>query len=199
VSCEHQTRAVTRTEHDGSRTVLVDRIGGKRFNSPNDVVVRSDGTVYFSDPDYQLSSGTPSELPMAVYRVSPKGEVSVVDKMDKPNGVALSPDESTLYVGAVDGKVRKYAVSADGSTGPRVDFGDVAGPDGMGVDCAGNLYVTGSGGVQVISPDGKKLGAIVGFNGATNVAFGGGERKTLYITAGDSLYSIELLIPGYPY
>lgn len=200
VACTHDTRSVSRYDPETKeRSVVASAYMGKKFNSPNDVVVRSDGTVYFSDPDYQLSSGTPSELPTAVYRVSPEGVVSLVDTMAKPNGVALSPDEATLYVGAVDGKVRKYAVSADGSTGPAQAFSDVAGPDGMGIDCAGNLYVAGSSGVSVISPAGKKLGSIGGFSGATNVAFGGPARKTLYITAGDALYSIELPIPGYPY
>jgi gluconolactonase len=200
LACTHDTRSVSRYDPASkARSLVAAAYMGKKFNSPNDVVERSDGTVYFSDPDYQLSGGTPSELPTAVYRVNPEGAVSLVDTMAKPNGVALSPDETTLYVGAVDGKIRKYAVSADGSTGPAQAFSDVSGPDGMGVDCAGNLYVTGSSGVAVISPAGKKLGTIGGFNGATNVAFGGPERKTLYITAGDALYSIELPIPGYPY
>jgi gluconolactonase len=200
IACTHDTRSVsTYDRQTKARTQVVETYMGKKFNSPNDVVVRSDGNIYFSDPDWQLSSGTPSELPMAVYRVAPGGEVSVVDELDKPNGVALSPDESTLYVGAIDGKIRKYALDAAGAPGPATDFVFSSGPDGMAVDCAGNVYVTGSDGVNVFSPQGAKLGTITGLNSATNAAFGGPERKTLYITAGDSLYMIELAIPGYPY
>jgi gluconolactonase len=198
IACTHDTRSVSIIDlATKARTTVADRYMDRRLNSPNDVVVRSDGNVYFSDPDWQLSQS--SELPMAVYRVSPSGQVSLVDMLQKPNGVALSPDESTLYVGAIDGRVRRYAVSADGSTGPASDFANVSGPDGMGVDCAGNLYVTGGAGVDVFSPAGQKLGTIGGVNSATNVAFGGPERKTLYITGGNSLYSIDLAVPGYPY
>jgi gluconolactonase len=198
IACTHDTRSVSLIDlATKARTQVADRYMNGRFNSPNDVVVRRDGNIYFSDPDWQLSQE--SELPMAVYRVSPSGEVHVVDRLDKPNGVALSPDEGTLYVGAIDGKIRKYIVGEDGSTGPASDFARVSGPDGMGVDCAGNLYVSGSAGVDVLAPDGTQLGTINGVTSATNVAFGGPERKTLFITGGNSLYSIELNIPGYPY
>jgi gluconolactonase len=200
VAATHGTRSVSRIDlRTKAITVIADTYMGLRFNSPNDLAVRGDGNLYFSDPDWQLSPGTPSELPMAVYRVAPGGEVSVVDAMEKPNGVALSPDEGTLYVGAIDGKVRAYALDAAGAPGPAVDFADVLGPDGMGVDCAGDLYVAGSNGVDVFDPGGAKLGTITGTTSTTNVAFGGPDRRTLYITGGDSLYAIELMIPGYPY
>lgn len=200
LACTPDTRSVTRIDLDTKqRTVVVETYMGKRFNSPNDLTVRSDGNLYFSDPDWQLSPGTPSELPMAVYRVAPGGEVTVVDTLDKPNGVTLSPDEGTLYVGAVDGKIRRYALDASGAPGPAADFADVPGPDGMGIDCAGNLYVTGDAGVSVFAPSGASLGTITGTTSTANVAFGGPERRTLYITAGESLYTIELSIPGYPY
>ena len=196
----HDTRSITRFDlATKQRTAAVETYMGNRFNSPNDLTVRSDGNLYFTDPDWQLSPGTPSELPMAVYRVAPGGEVSVIDTLEKPNGVTLTPDESTLYVGAIDGKIRRYALDASGAAGPAADFADVQGPDGMGVDCAGNLYVTGNAGVTVLDPSGAVLGTITGTTSTTNVAFGGPERRTLYITAGDSLYSIELGIPGYPY
>lgn len=136
---------------------------------------------------------------MAAYRVAPSGEVSVIEQLDKPNGVPLSPDEAMLYVGAVDDKIRRYALDAAGAPGPAQDFATVNGPDGMTVDCAGNLCVAGSAGVTVLSPEGDPLGTISGTGTATNVAFGGPERKTLFITAGDSLYAIDLAIPGYPY
>jgi gluconolactonase len=200
LACTHDTRSVSRYDvATKKRSVVVDAYMGKHFNSPNDVARRSDGNIYFSDPDWQLSAGTPSELPMAAYRVAPNGDVSVIEQLDKPNGVTLSPDEAMLYVGAVDNKIRRYALDAAGAPGPAQDFATVNGPDGMTVDCAGNLYVTGSAGVTVLSPKGDTLGTVAGTGTATNVAFGGPERKTLFITAGDSLYAIDLAIPGYPY
>jgi gluconolactonase len=200
LACTHDTRGISVFDlKTKARKPLVEGYMGKKFNSPNDLVMRSDGNLYFSDPDWQLSGGAPSELPMAVYRVSPKGEVSVIDKMNKPNGVTLSPDESTLYVGAIDSKIRKYTLSADGVPGPASDFANTGGADSMAMDCAGNLYVAGGGGVDVFAPSGTKLGTITGSNGTTNMAFGGPARKTLYITGGDSLYAIDLNVPGYPY
>ncbi|UQA60142.1 SMP-30/gluconolactonase/LRE family protein [Polyangium aurulentum] len=200
IACTHDTRSISVYDRQTKeRKQVVESYMDKKFNSPNDVTVRSDGNIYFSDPDWQLGSGTPSELPMAVYRVAPGGEVSVVDLLDKPNGVTLSPDENTLYVGAVDGKIRKYALDAAGATGPAANFVDSPGPDGMAADCAGNIYISGGEGVKVFSPEGTMIGTITGTGGTTNVAFGGPERKTLYITAVDSLYMIEVNIPGYPY
>lgn len=199
VACTHDTRSVSRIDRaTKARSTVADAYTSKKFNSPNDVAVRSDGNVYFSDPDWQLSQA--SELPMAVYRVTPAGAVEVVDLLDKPNGIALSPDEKTLYVGAVDGKIRSYAVAADGATGAATDFASVNGPDGMAVDCAGNLYVTGGPAVSVFAPDGAPIGTITGMAAsATNAAFGGPQRMTLFVTAGDTLYAIDLAIPGYPY
>lgn len=203
LGCTHDVRGLSRFDRaTKQRTIVVDAYMGKKFNSPNDVVVRSDGNVYFTDPDWQLSQ--PSELPMAVYRVAPgaggSGSVEIVDTLNKPNGIALSPDEQTLYVGASDGQIRKYAVAADGKTGMSTNFGAVSGPDGMAVDCAGNLYVTGGPAVTVFAPDGTELGKITGMSAsATNAAFGGPTRTTLFVTAGDTLYSIEMPIPGYPY
>lgn len=202
LGCTHDIRGLSRFDRTTKqRTTFVDAYMGKKFNSPNDVVVRSDGNVYFTDPDWQLSQQ--SELPMAVYRVAPGGAggtVELVDTLNKPNGIALSPDEKTLYVGAADSQIRKYAVAADGKTGTAEFFGNVGGPDGMAVDCAGNVYVTGGPSVTVFDPDGNELGKITGMSAsATNAAFGGPNRTTLYVTAGDTLYAIELAIPGYPY
>jgi len=199
IACTHDTRSVSRFDPvTKERSVVIDAYMGKKFNSPNDVTVRSDGNIYFTDPDWQLTG--PSELPTAVYRITPANTVEVVDTLDKPNGVSLSPDEKTLYVGAVDGKIRSYALAPDGSPGSATDFAAVGGPDGFAVDCAGNLYVTSGAGVTVLAPDGSELGTITGISGAAaNAAFGGPTRTTLYITAGATLYSIELAIPGYPY
>lgn len=199
LACTHDIRGLSRFDPETKqRTTFVDAYMGKKFNSPNDVVVRSDGNVYFTDPDWQLTQS--SELSMAVYRVAPGGAVEVVDTLNKPNGVALSPDEQTLYVGAADGQIRAYAVAADGKTSASQHFANVNGPDGMAVDCAGNVYVAGGPAVAVFAPDGTALGTITGMSAsATNAAFGGPSRTTLYVTAGDTLYSVELAIPGYPY
>jgi gluconolactonase len=178
---------------------------GKHFNSPNDLAVRSDGNVYFSDPSYQLGSRTSETTTTGVYRVSPAGEVLLVDdKQRQPNGITLSVDETTLYVSNGQGTIVKYAVSADGSTGPPAKFVD-ASSDGMTKDCAGNLYTTNANQqtVDVYDPAGAKIGSITGVAACTNVAFGGADRKTLYITAGPdqsgALYSVQLEVSGYPY
>ncbi|AUX40669.1 hypothetical protein SOCE26_020700 [Sorangium cellulosum] len=200
IACTHDTRSVSVFDlGTKERRPVAERYMNKRFNSPNDVVVRSDGNVYFTDPEFQLS-GT-SELPTAVYRVSPSGEVNVVDTLESPNGVALSPDEDVLYVGDYyGGQIRQYTLSPDGSTGPSSELAaGLARADGLGVDCAGNLYVAWRNGVEIVAPDGERLGTIAGVGAASNVAFGGADRKTLYITAGSSLYSIQANIPGYPY
>ncbi|WP_437679269.1 SMP-30/gluconolactonase/LRE family protein [Sorangium sp. So ce131] len=200
IACTHDTRSVSVFDLvTKQRRPVAERYMNKRFNSPNDVVARSDGNVYFTDPDFQLS-GT-SELPMAVYRVSPSGEVNVVDTLESPNGIALSPDEGVLYVDDYyGGRIRKYTLSPDGSTGPSSELAaNLSRADGMGVDCAGNLYVAWRNGVEIVAPNGERLGTIAGVGSASNVAFGGADRKTLYITAGGSLYSIGMNIPGYPY
>jgi gluconolactonase len=199
IACTHGTRSVSVFDlGTKARRPVAEGYGGKRFNSPNDVVVRADGNVYFSDPTFQLTGQ--SELPMAVYRVSPSGEVSVVDTMDEPNGVALSPDGRTLYAGEFAGRIRRYPLDEGGAPGRFSELAsNLTKADGMGVDCAGNVYVGWSRGVEVIAPDGTRLGTIEGMTEASNVAFGGADRKTLYITAGNSLYSIGMNIPGYPY
>jgi gluconolactonase len=189
-----------------ARTNIDLRYLGKHFNSPNDLAVRSDGNVYFSDPHYQLGNRQSETGIEGVYRVSALGEVTLVDdKLQAPNGVTLSPDENTLYVSTGQATVVKYPVHADGSTGPVVLFANTPSPDGMTADCAGNLYVTNQveATVDVYSPVGAKIGSITAVPSCTNVAFGGADRKTLYITAGPdqkaSLYSVQLDIPGYPY
>lgn len=125
--------------------------------------------------------------------------ILVSDALDKPNGIALSPDEQTLYVGSSGADVLAYPVAADGSTGTPSVLASPGGSDGMTVDCAGNLYVTSGGEAKVLSPDGDALFAIDVAETPSNVAFGGANRRTLYITAGTGLYSIELEIPGLPY
>lgn len=185
----------------GERTLIDLRYEDHRFNSPNDLVVRSDGTVYFTDPSYQLAPRMAEIDSTGVYRVGPdRAAVSLVtDALEEPNGIALSPDESTLYVGSAANEVYAYPVADDGTTGAGTVFAAPGGSDGMAVDCAGNLYVTADDLVHIYAPDGEKRGAVTIPPGPSNLAFGGPNRTTLFITAQDSLYSIELAVPGLPY
>ncbi|MEJ7732314.1 MAG: SMP-30/gluconolactonase/LRE family protein [Polyangiaceae bacterium] len=198
IGCAHGIRGLELFDPvSAARTTFLEDFEGDRFNSPNDVTIRSDGNIYFTDPDWQLTQ--PAERPQAVYRIAPGKVVSVITELNKPNGITLSPDEQYLYVGASDGQVRRFPLDADGTPGEPETFAQTGGNDGMAIDCAGNLYVTAQGNVVVLSPEGDELGIIDVPGSTTNAAFGGAERKTLYITAGSSLYSIELAIPGYPY
>jgi gluconolactonase len=181
-----------------------------RFNSPNDLAIRRDGNIYFSDPDFQAPSSRPQNQ-TRVYRVNPSGMVSVVDaNLSNPNGVTLSLDENTLFV-ATSGNTYRYPLMADGSVGTGMMMNGVPGSDGMVMDCAGNLYLTDGNGhrVVVVTSTGGSVGTIsMGIpNEAnpTNVAFGGNDRRRLYITTrgsganGAGLYYIDLNHPGLPY
>ena len=207
VTCEHGNRRVTRTETDGSVTVLADSYRGKRLNSPNDVVVKSDGTVWFTDPDYGIISdyeGYKSESELGknfVFRLDPRdGSLEIVaDDFHKPNGIAFTPDENHLLIAdSGDGKhIRKFAVGS----GNRLSGGEVftavdGGPDGFRFDTGGNLWASGSGGVHCYSREGELLGRILVPEPAANVEFGGPKRNRLFITATTSLYSIYLTVNG---
>jgi gluconolactonase len=173
-----------------------------KLNSPNDLVLRSDGTIFFTDPDFQLGNRTSETGKKGVYRASPTGTVSLVDDtFAEPNGITLSPDESMLYVADYNGGVvRTFSVAADGSTSGRKDFATVKSPDGFGMDCLGNLYVaSGTGTIQVYAPSGSQLGSITVAASLSNLAFGGADGKTLYATAGKALYSVAMNLPGYYY
>ena len=192
----------------GTETVIVSSYNGARFSSPNDLTFRSDGTLYFTDPNWQAASPNPQSR-TSVYRVAPGSSTAVLVDANRsnPNGITLSPDEKTLYLTAQDG-VFKYTLAADGSAGTAEHFGNgvVSSGDGMVVDCAGNLYVTSTD-VIVLSPEGKEVDRIrmpSGAGSVTNVAFGGSDRKTLFITAmgygnARGVYKVDLAIPGYPY
>jgi gluconolactonase len=208
VAATHDQRSVSRYQlADLSRGSVAGHFEGAAFNSPNDVTIRSDGVIYFTDPNFQRGN-RPDAMRgrTSVFRIS-GGTVSLIDdSLKQPNGIALSPDGGTLYVGAYgENKIYSYAVRADGSTAERKQFVAVAGPDGGTIDCAGNVYWTSGadGLVHVFSPAGAKLGTIASGSGTTNVAFGGPDRKTLFITSGrtgnSGLYSINLGVPGYPY
>ncbi len=180
---------------------------GRHFNSPNDLTVRTDGTIYFTDPDYQIAGRTSETGVKGVYQVSPSSVVSVVDsQFNEPNGITLSPDESVLYVAdTAANAIRRFTVLADGSTSSKATFASMPSPDGGTTDCAGNVYWASNstpGKVYVFSPSGTQLGSIaVGTSDKpTNLAFGGADHKTLYIsTAPRKLYSVSMSVPGFPY
>lgn len=203
LAATHAPQGLTRIDlASKQRRLFVKNVGGKKFNSPNDLCISSAGHIYFSDPDWQLGK-RPNETGMTgVYWVAPGGAVSLVDgKLDKPNGVSLSPDDKTLYVSALDDTVWAYAINPEGKPEKRRPFAKVEGPDGMAVDCAGNLYVAShdAGKVEVFDKAGKKLSSIEVAPKTTNAAFGGPDRKTLYITAGTGVYAVPTQVPGYPF
>ena len=206
IACDRTPRVV-RHEPDGSLTVIANSYQGKSLNRPNDVVVKSDGSIYFTDPgapapEYQLDFA-------GVYRVSADlGTITLlVRDFITPNGLAFSPDESVLYINdSRRGHIRAFDMQPNGTLAlatDRVLFdlrGDRPGvPDGMKVDVEGNVYCGGSGGIWVIDPSGQHLGTIVhGAEATTNVAFGGDDWKTLYFTTRNEVGSIDLNIPGIP-
>jgi gluconolactonase len=217
VTCEHGRR-LTRTEYDGSITVLMDRFQSKRLNSPNDVVVKSDGSIWFTDPPFGILGNyeglrAEPELPQSVYRIDASGEASVVaDDILGPNGLCFSPDERLLYVvesrGQPHRKILAYDVSADGRTisGKRVliDAGPGGTPDGMRCDVDGNLWCGwGMGsheldGVLVFAPDGTKIGRIALPERCANVCFGGAMRNRLFMAASQSIYALHVNTQGAP-
>jgi len=205
--CEHSGRRVTRIEHDGTETTLVDRYEGKRLNSPNDVVVHSSGAIYFTDPPYGLPNFTEGkELSFhGVFRLDPNGTVTLLAQdFDRPNGLCFSLDETILYVADTSRQhIRAFDVQADGSvTNGRIwadlTSTDIGRPDGMKIDQQGNLYCTGGGGVRVVTPAGNIVGRILVPEQNRNIGFGGPDWRTLYMTAGAGLYRIRLNIPGIP-
>lgn len=205
IACEHGNRRVSRTEPDGTVVTLADRYQGKRLNSPNDVVVRSDGTIYFTDPPYGI---TPEEKELdfnGVYKLSPDGELTLLAAdFDRPNGLAFSPDESLLYIDDSPRRhIRVFRVAPDGTLQGGEIFADMqsdgtGSPDGMKVDIEGNLYVTGPGGLWVFAPSGEHLGTIVLPEKPANCAWGDADRLSLYITARTSLYRLRVTVPGMP-
>jgi gluconolactonase len=215
VSCEHRGRCVSRTEHDGRVVVLADRYNGQRLNSPNDVVVKSDGSIWFTDPTYGIDSdyegdAGESEIGAAnVYRLDPdSGALSgvITDRL-RPNGLAFSPDERTLYVSDTGAShqadhpraITAYAVSPDGRTvaNPRTFATSDAGFfDGFRLDVHGHLWTSTSEGVRCYAPDGTHIGTVLVPELVANVCFGGPKRNRLYITAQTSLYSVYLATTG---
>jgi len=205
VTCQHGTRSVTRTEYDGTLTTIHDRWDGHPLNSPNDVVVKSDDSVWFSDPPFGILGHyeghlAPVELPTNVYRVDRHGKASVVvGDIPRPNGLAFSPDERKLYVvvsGAVPREIRVFDVAGDTLQNGRVFINCGQGvPDGLRVDTDGNLWCGWGGGeahdgVAVFNPEGKMIGHILLPERAANLCFGGAKRNRLFICASQSIYSL---------
>ncbi len=192
-------RRVSRRESDGSITPLAETYNGKRFNSPNDLVVKSDGSIFFTDPDFNTPVGEPKELDFqGVFRIGKNGNIQVLDSttFDKPNGICFSPDESKLYVNESPlGIIYVWDVVDDSTIANRSVFFTIPTmgyADGMKVDPAGNLYCTGPTGVWVISPDGVCIDTIHVPVFPSNCNWGDVDRQTLYITGGSSLYRIRL-------
>jgi gluconolactonase len=209
LACEHDTRRVTRRELDGSLTVIANNFQGRPFLRPNDVVVKSDGAIYFTDPG---GPAVPEQWDLThtgVYRVSPDlGTLTLlVSDFIVPNGLAFSPDETILYVNdSRRGHIRAFDMVPNGTLAKQTDrvFADLRGadpgvPDGMKVDTAGNVYCGGSGGLYILDAKGKKLGRIVhGQPATTNLGFGGDDWKTLFFTSRVHLGSVNLKIAGIP-
>jgi gluconolactonase len=210
VMCQHGNRRILRVNPHGDTTVIADAYDGRRLNSPNDVVCRSDGSVWFTDPPFGrpgMADDPDRELDFSgVFRVSPDGTIVLIDdSLEGPNGLAFSPDERTLYVGNWDPEskvVVRYELSADGDVLDRsilFDMTDAPGEDavdGLKVDVAGNLYVCGPGGIWVISPEGERIDLIELPEAPHNLAFGGEDARDLYVTALTSVYRLRTDVPG---
>ncbi len=209
ILCEHGNRRVARLEKDGRTTVLADRYDGKRFNSPNDVVYKSDGSLYFTDPPYGLAKQDEDprkELPFnGIFRAAAGKVTLLYQDLKRPNGIAFSPDEKFLYIANSD-EARKiwmrFEVTPDGTLRNPGVFYDATSskedglPDGMKVDQKGNVYATGPGGVWIFSPSGKHLGTIKPPEVPANCNWGDADGKTLYMTARTGVYRVRLKIPG---
>jgi len=216
VACERYNGRLVRVTPEGKRTVLAESWPpstaghlGAPLNAPNDVVLRGDGNMYFTDTDWGAREGTP-HAPTAVYRVSPAGGLSLVLQMQKPNGIALSPDGGTLYIGSdAQAKVWQLPVDASGAVGaptllidgPRVPGGFKV-PDGICIDDSGNLYVANNSdeikAIEVFDAAGQLLGRIPFPVAPSNFTFGGGDRRTLYVTTLHAVYEVRVPVPGLP-
>jgi gluconolactonase len=217
IHCEHNVRGVTRLGADGTVEVIADRYKGGRFNKPNDVVCRSDGSLFFTDPDKRMPYSK-REIPppegvdntwdgAAVYRIAPDGAVSQVALCEYPNGLAFSPDERTLYVANTRSSKYIHALEIDaaGTMVRRSIFADMNEgtrpgiPDGLKVDSLGRVFCSGPGGVWVFTPEGRKMGVIEFPEQAVNFAFGGDDLRTLFCCAYTSVYTLRVKVPGQPH
>ena len=207
VICEGGHRRVTRWSADGRSEILVDRYEGKRLNRPNDVVCKSDGSLWFTDPGLRVPLAE-RQLPYAgVYRIAADGVVTLMADCEYPNGLAFSPDERTLYVANTrwTAYIHAFELDAAGKVLRRRIFADMSSdepdgvPDGMKVDVEGRVYCTGPGGTWVFAADGRRLGIIRTPEIPANLAFGGPDLKTLFFTARTSIYTLRVTTPGQPH
>jgi len=206
VLCEGENRRVTRTSADGRIDVLMDRFEGKRLNRPNDLVCKSDGSIYFTDPGLRVPLAERELTYAGVYRIAPDGAQSLVADFEYPNGLAFSPDERLLYVANTRWAqyIHVLELDAGGAMVRRRIFADMSSddtdgvPDGMKVDVEGRVYCTGPGGTWVFAPDGTRLGIIRTPEVPANLAFGGPDLKTLFFTARTSVYTLRVKVPGQP-
>lgn len=203
VAATHKYKAMSRYDiASGKRADVATRYQGQVFNSPNDIATAADGTIYFTDPDYQKAAAPGGQPVTGIYRIAPDGAVTLVDGTRKnPNGIALSLNGDTLYVNASDGAVRAYPIK-DGVPQQGHDLiKGIENGDGMTLDCHGNLYVTEHAPkrVRVFTPQGRQLATIRVDANVTNVAFGGADGKTLYITGAGAVWQLRLDVTGLPY
>jgi gluconolactonase len=209
IQCEGGNRRLTRWPADGrfaASEVLIDRVEGKRLNRPNDVVCRSDGSIWFTDPGLRVPLGDREQETASVWRVGPDGAVSKVADFEYPNGLAFSPDERTLYVANTRFAMYIHAIELDGAGHivRRRIFADMSSdetvgvPDGMKVDAAGRVYCTGPGGTWVFAPDGTRIGILKTPEVPANLCFGGPDMKTMFFTAHTSVYTLRATTPGLP-
>ena len=192
--CEQNAQRITRREADGSLSVVADSYNGAPFNSPNDLWVHPDGSIYFTDPRYRFPEGPPSQPGEYVYRISPDRQTvdALVTDIPKPNGIVGTEDGGTLYLASTEtNTIYRFDIAADGSLENRRDFAE-QGSDGMTLDERGNVYLTWIGGVSIRNPDGEEIEFIETPQMPANVGFGGSEGRTLYMTARTSLYAIEM-------
>lgn len=203
VAATHKYKAMSRYDiASGRRADIATGYGGQVFNSPNDIAIAADGTIYFTDPDYQKAAAPGGQPVTGIYRIATDGTVTLVDGSRKnPNGIALSLNGDTLYVNASDGAVRAYPIK-DGVPQAGQDLiKGIENGDGMTLDCHGNLYVTEHAPkrVRVFTPQGRQLATIRTDANVTNVAFGGADGKTLYITGAGAVWQVRLDVTGLPY
>lgn len=193
IRCEHGNRRVVRIEKDGSITILADAYGGKKLNSPNDAIWRSDGTVYFTDPPYGLGDREPEQPVNGVYAIEPTGGVRrIAEDFDRPNGIALSPDGARLYVADTErGHIRVFDLDEQGNATGGAELCKVPSPDGIRVDTDGRIWATSLRGVVVLTPSGTELETIAFPQIPANCAFGGRDGKTLFATARTGVYSVQ--------
>jgi gluconolactonase len=204
ISAQHGDRSLSRMEKDGRVITLVDRYEGKRFNSPNDLAIRSDGSIYFTDPPYGIDPKKEELGFYGVYSLSPDGKLTLLAKdMVRPNGIAFSPDRNKLYVSdSQENYIRVFDVNSDGTLSNSRVFAELKDssksgtPDGLKVDSQGNVYSPGAGGIWIFSAESNLLGKVTVPEVVTNLAWGDRDRQTLYITASTSIYRIRCQIPG---